>query len=342
MKRLAVYFTGPREVSVREEPLPTLEPDQVLVETTLSAISPGTELLVYRGEAPAGLVVDETTSSLADSFAFPLQYGYSTVGRVTAKGSDVDASWIDRTVFVFHAHESCFVAHPTELIQIPDHIRAEDAVFLANMETAVNLLMDGAPLIGEQVAVLGQGVVGLLTTALLSHIPLASLVTLDLHSLRRQASLELGAHSSIDPTSEDSVEEALSLLQGPRQYRGADLTYELSGSPSALDQAIAITGYSGRVVIGSWYGQKRSELDLGGRFHRSRIRLLASQVSTLSPEMTGRWTKTRRFWVTWEMLDRIKPSEHCVTHRFPIGDAAAAYQLLDEKPAEAIQALLTY
>lgn len=342
MKRLAVYFTGPREVSVKEEPLPSLEPDQVLVETTLSAISPGTELLVYRGEAPAGTVVEEATSSLAAAFAFPLQYGYSTVGRVTAKGSDVDPSWIDRVVFVFHAHESCFVAHPTELIPIPDHIRAEDAVFLANMESAVNLVMDGTPIIGEQVAVLGQGVVGLLTTALLCQTPLASLVTLDLHSLRRQASLELGAHASIDPSGEDAVEEALSLLQGPRQYRGADLTYELSGSPAALDQAIAVTGYTGRVVIGSYYGQKRSELDLGGRFHRSRIRLLSSQASTLSPELTGRWTKSRRFWITWEMLDKVKPSDQCVTHRFPIASAAEVYQLLDEKPEDVIQAILTY
>jgi 2-desacetyl-2-hydroxyethyl bacteriochlorophyllide A dehydrogenase len=340
MKRLAVYFIGPRKVAVREEPLPSLEPDQVLVETILSAMSPGTELLVYRGQTPGG--AGDAESTLSGTFAFPLQYGYSTVGKVTAKGSDVHDSWMERTVFVFHAHESCFVAHPSELIHIPDHISPEDAVFLASMESAVNLVMDGAPVIGEQVAVLGQGVVGLLTTSLLSQFPLASLVTLDPYPLRRQVSIELGAHSSVDTEAEDAVEEALSLLQGPRSYRGADLTLELSGSPEALDEAIAITGYSGRVVIGSFYGQKLSQLDLGGRFHRSRIHLVSSQVSTVAPELSGRWTKERRFVTTWEALERLKPSEKCITHRFPIAQADEAYRLLDEKPGEAVQAILTY
>jgi len=53
--------------------------------------------------------------------------------------------------------------------------------------------------------------------------------------------------------------------------------------------------YSGRVVIGSWYGSKPVQLDLGGAFHRSRIRLISSQVSSLAPELSGRWDKSRRF-----------------------------------------------
>jgi hypothetical protein len=70
-----------------------------------------------------------------------------------------------------------------------------------------------------------------------------------------------------------------------------DLTFELTGSPSALNDAIEHTAFSGRIVIGSWYGQKRAEIDLGGAFHRSRIKLIASQVSTISPELSGRWDK---------------------------------------------------
>ena len=75
----------------------------------------------------------------------------------------------------------------------------------------------------------------------------------------------------------------------------ADLCFELSGAPSALNTAISLTGFDGRIMIGSWYGQKQSGLDLGGRFHRSRIRLISSQVSTIAPELTGRWDKDRRF-----------------------------------------------
>jgi len=178
------------------------------------------------------------------------------------------------------------------------------------------------------VAVFGQGLVGLLTTTLLSRIPLASLVTLDRYPLRRELSLKAGAHTSLD-----------SQVSAP--LHDFDLCYELSGSPVALGQAIAATGFNGRIVIGSWYGTKRANLDLGGRFHRSRIRLISSQVSTLAPELSGRWTKARRLQTALQLLAEIRPSRF-ITHRIPFADAAKAYELLDQTPEDAVQVVLTY
>jgi 2-desacetyl-2-hydroxyethyl bacteriochlorophyllide A dehydrogenase len=336
MYRHSVVFTAPSQVSVCEEALPEPAPDQVLVQTLYSAISPGTELLVYRGQFPEDLPIDESIPSLAGEFRYPLRYGYSAVGRIIAAGSQVDPDCEGRLVFAFQAHTSHFLATLHELMALPADIQPEEAVFLPNMETAVNLVMDGAPLIGEHVAVFGQGVVGLLTTALLAQFPLSSLVTLDRYPLRRKASLETGTSASLDPEASDVLEQLRRL-----QPEGADLVYELSGSPAALDQAIAAAAYSGRVVVGSWYGSKRATLDLGGRFHRSRIRLISSQVSSLAPELSGRWTKRRRFEVAWEMVRRVKPRRF-ITHRLPLSEAPRAYQLLDQSPEEAIQVLFKY
>jgi 2-desacetyl-2-hydroxyethyl bacteriochlorophyllide A dehydrogenase len=334
--RRSIYFISPHRVAVQEEALPDLAHGQVMVQTLCSAISPGTESLIYRGQFPRELSLDENLLALAGSFAYPLKYGYSAVGRVVDVGEGVDPAWRDRLVFAFHPHESCFTASPDELQVVPDDISPEDAVFLPNMETAVNLVMDGRPLIGEQVVVFGQGIVGLLTTALLSWFPLQNRVTLDRFALRRQASLELGAHTSLDPDEPDVLAQLRDLLPS-----GADLAYELSGAPAALDAAIAVTGFAGRVVIGSWYGQKRLNLDLGGSFHRSRIRLISSQVSTLAPELSGRWSKPRRFTVAWEALRKLQPARF-ITHRFPVQDAAQAYQLIDQRPETTIQVLIQY
>jgi threonine dehydrogenase-like Zn-dependent dehydrogenase len=123
--------------------------------------------------------------------------------------------------------------------------------------------------------------------------------------------------------------------------QGADLTFELSGNPAALNDAIALTMFSGRIVIGSWYGEKHVEVNLGGAFHRSRIKLISSQVSTIAPELEARWDKERRFEAAWKALERIKP-EKWITHRFAIDEAAQAYRLLDESPQETIQILFTY
>jgi 2-desacetyl-2-hydroxyethyl bacteriochlorophyllide A dehydrogenase len=333
---LSLYFYEPGRVEVRPEPLPLPGPGQVLVRTLLSAISPGTEMLVYRGQFPGGTAVDPNISALAGAFSYPLRYGYSCVGQVEMLGDGVASAWDGRRVFAFQPHASHFLAAPDELLPLPDGIDPQQAVFLPNMETAVNFVMDGAPLIGEQAAVFGQGIVGLLTTALLSRFPLAALVALDPFELRRQAALELGASASLDPFSPTLDNDLARLIPG-----GADLVYELSGAPAALDRAIRTARFSGRVVVGSWYGQKTAPLDLGGHFHRSRIRLVSSQVSSLAPELSGRWDKARRFELAWKMLAHVGPSRW-ITQRFPIQQAAQAYQLIDRSPGETIQVVLTY
>jgi 2-desacetyl-2-hydroxyethyl bacteriochlorophyllide A dehydrogenase len=336
MLSYSLCFTAPRQVVVQQQSLPPPTSGQVLVKTLLSAISPGTEMLIYRGEFPTGIPVDVSIAALAGDFSYPLRYGYSAVGRVAELGEGVNPAWLGRLVFAFQPHASLFVAEPELLIPVPEGISAENAAFLPNMETAVNFLLDGAPRIGERVVVLGQGIVGLLTTALLARFPLASLVTLDRYPLRRQASLQAGAIACLDPALPAVTERLLSL-----NPRGADLVYELSGAPAALDLAIAVVAFSGQVVVGSWYGQKRASLDLGGRFHRSRIRLVSSQVSSIAPELSGRWTVERRFSQAWKWLVEIDP-ERWITHRFPLAQSADAYRLLDEDPAAAIQVLLTY
>ncbi|HEX2997155.1 MAG TPA: zinc-binding alcohol dehydrogenase, partial [Anaerolineales bacterium] len=200
----------------------------------------------------------------------------------------------------------------------------------------VNLVQDGAPVLGERVLVLGQGVVGLLTASLLAEFPLETLVAADCYELRCKLS-PVADRFVLDPYSPEFHKDAATLLSD-----GADLTFELSGRPETLNDALALTRFSGRIVIGSWYGEKRAEIDLGGAFHRSRIKLISSQVSTIAPELTGCWDKARRFGVAWQALERVKP-EKWITHRFPIEEAAAtAYQLLDENPQETIQIVFNY
>lgn len=338
MKQHRLEFTEPGRVVVKVGPAPRPAADQVLVQTRYSAISPGTEMLVYRGQWPPGVAVDATVEALAWTFAYPLAYGYCAVGRVIATGKAVPGDWLGRRVFAFQPHQNLFCVNPAALHPIPDDLDDTTALFLANMETAVNLLLDGCPLIGEKVVVVGQGIVGLLTTSLLSRFPLAALTTLETHPLRREASLRLGASECLDPQ-----DPALGSRLGavPGQGGQADLVYELSGNPAGLDAAIALVRFSGRVVIGSWYGAKKVDLDLGSFFHRGRISLISSQVSSVAPELTGRWQSSRRLALAWEMLRLVRPSVY-ITQRFALAEAASAYALIDRSPGETIQVIFDY
>ncbi len=313
--------------------LPSLREDEVLVETLCSAISAGTEMLVYRGQFPQ---LSDVHDGLSSNLSYPLAYGYACVGRVVEIGKAVNGEWLNKLIFAFQPHTSHFIAKASSLIAVPRSLAPESACFFPNMETAVNLVQDGAPILGERVLVLGQGVIGLLAVSLLHEFPLDKLGTADFYELRRKASNGIGGLRSFDSSLASFHEDLSTYAQGK-----FDLTFEVSGSPSALNDAIEVSAFSGRIVLGSWYGRKRAEINLGGTFHRSRIKLISSQVSTISPELSGRWDKSRRFDTAWKSLERIKP-EKWITHRFPIEEAQKAYQLLDENPQETIQVIFEY
>jgi 2-desacetyl-2-hydroxyethyl bacteriochlorophyllide A dehydrogenase len=339
VKNYVLYFTKPHAVQVREEPIPTPAQNEVLVKNMVSGISAGTEMLCYKGLIPDDISLDETISSLKHQISYPFKYGYSSVGKIVEVGHPNLNYLIDKLVFVFNPHESYFCVNKEQLILLPDNLSPQDALFIPTMETAVNLLLDGSPLIGENVLVLGLGVVGLLTTALLQQFPLSTLIGIDLSQNRRKLGLELGAKFAFDnqPDLQLQLQKQLQHLK----HRELDLIYELTGNPDALNSAISLIGYEGRIVLGSWYGKKPCHINLGGKFHRNRIKVIASQVSSLASKLQGRWTKDRRFNTAFAMLEKIKPTRF-VSHNFHITQADKAYDLLDAKAQEALFVTLTY
>ncbi len=327
-----LYFEAPYTVAVRRENLPVPGLNEVRVNTHMSAVSAGTELLFYRGQAPAEMALDSTLASLSGACNYPLRYGYACVGTVAAAGAGAGRSWIGQRVFVFEPHASAFITPVDALIPVADDLSDEVAALLPSSETATNLVLDGAPRLGERVAVFGAGVIGLLTTAWLARFPLAELVVIEPNAERRARALHMGASAAHASATEAGGGGAL---------RNFDLVYELSGNPAALNGAIHSAGFGARVVVGSWYGAKQAPLDLGGHFHRNRIELTSSQVSTLSPSLTGRWDKGRRIAQAWQLL-RTTDATSLITHRWPFADAANAYRLIDQQPATVLQLLFSY
>ena len=329
MSEAALYFTDERTVETRPIEIEGPSDDELLIETRFSAISAGSELLVYRDETPPETTVDESIESLDGDFSYPVQYGYAAVGEVIDAGKDVDDDWIGKHVFSFNPHQTQFTARPDVVVEIPPDISTEHATLLPTVETATNLTLDSAPRLGERVVVFGAGVVGLCTTRLLAEFPLAELVVVDPIENRRALAAEFEADMVCAPGAI------------PDRVSGADLVVELSGQPEVLDDAIETVGYDGRIVVGSWYGTKRAPIDLGGQFHRNRIELVSSQVSTIDPELRGRWDTERQFDTALNRLERMD-TDALISHRIPFEDAEAAYELLDDRTESALQVVFTY
>jgi 2-desacetyl-2-hydroxyethyl bacteriochlorophyllide A dehydrogenase len=335
-----LWFTGANQVEVREQSLPEPVTGELLIETICSSVSAGTELLIYRGQLPQHMSLDANLTSL-QATAYPLQYGYACVGRVVRVGASVDEKWQGKLVFAFQPHASHFLTSVDSVIPLPAGIDAYDAVFLANMETAVNLVQDGSPGLGERVVVLGQGIVGLLLSALLAKHPLSALYALEGAPARRARALQLGVKQVFDPTSDADVTTLKQLLTAGTVGSGADLVYEVSGVPEALNLALDLCGYTSRIVIGSWYGTKSAAIELGGDAHRNRLKIITSQVSSIAPELSGRWDKARRFDVAWEMVKQVQPRK-LITHRITLDGAADLYAQLHQQSDDIVQAVFEY
>lgn len=252
------------------------DPDKLEVRTVATGVSRGTEALVFAGRVPTSQYEAMRAPLMEGAFPFPVKYGYSAAGR-TADGT---------RVFVLHPHQDRFVAPASMCIRIPDAVPTCRAVLAANMETALNIVWDAAPLPGERMLVIGAGVVGLLTASLLARIPGACVTVADVDWKREMLARSLGCDFA-------PPEHA------PREQ---DLVIHTSASEAGLRLALECAGFEARIVEASWFGDAAPALPLGEAFHSRRLRMIGSQVGAVAPGMRGRRSHAERLGLALELL----------------------------------------
>jgi 2-desacetyl-2-hydroxyethyl bacteriochlorophyllide A dehydrogenase len=329
MRARAVTFVAPRRVELREVELPDPSEGRILVATEWSGISSGTELLAYRGEVDPDLPLDETLGALAGTFTYPFRYGYSAVGRVVRPAGPFREG---QRVFAFHPHQDRFVVDAGDAVAV-DGLDPRAATLYPLVETALQVSLDAAPRLGETAVVAGLGPVGILVAALL-HRAGAVVLGSEPEPARRAAAQAFGVRA-VDP---DDVAAAVAADTGGR---GADLVVEASGNPRALAASLGLLAHEGTALVCSWYGTKPVPLPLGAAFHRRRLELRSTQVSTLPAAITARWDRRRRAELAWR-LARELPLAVLATHGFPFERAAEAYACADGKDDGLIHAALRY
>eukprot|EP00624_Nannochloropsis_granulata_P004474 evm.model.NODE_32138_length_12231_cov_25.266373.3 len=303
-----------------------------------------------------------------EKMAFPLRYGYSLVGRVRRCGKDVKErrkllglgggrggrrEGNAPLVFVFAAHASRLIVDESAVMVVPPGIAPEDAVYLPSVETALSLVQDAKPLIGETINVIGAGLIGLLVLSILGKAPFwGKLRAVDPLEYRRGLARKVGASVAVAPAElgkergrevvvEGEVEE-----EEEEEEEKADTSIEVSGVAAGVQTAIDYTRYGGKVVVGSWYGNHAAsnpaKLRLGLGFHRSHLKLCLSQVSRISTELLDRWTKERRFRMAWRLVRELKPSRVLTTRVVAPQKVGEAFHTLDTQPAETLAILIDY
>jgi threonine dehydrogenase-like Zn-dependent dehydrogenase len=269
----------------------------VRVRALVSAISRGTESLVFQGLVPETLRDTMRCPFQAGNFPGPVKYGYCLVGVVEAAGEAAGEAapggLLGRRVFVLHPHQDRLVVPASACRPVPDGVPTDRAVLAANMETAVNLLWDGGALPGQRIAVVGAGVVGLLTAWLAMRIPGTAVRVVDIDAARAPVAARLGIPFT---TPDEALAEVLAET-GP-----CDLVVHTSASAAGLARCLDLAGVEATVVEASWYGDRPVAAPLGAGFHPKRLRLVSSQVGMVAPAMRPRWDHARRLDLALSLL----------------------------------------
>ncbi|TMK90499.1 MAG: zinc-binding alcohol dehydrogenase [Actinobacteria bacterium] len=330
MKGRVLRFVAPRRVGYAVVDVLPPADGELLVRTRWSGISGGTELLAYRGELDPDSARDETISSLGGRFEYPFAYGYSCVGEVvTSHDDDVPEG---AAAFAFHPHQDLFTVRGTDAVII-DQVDGRIATLFPLVETALQVSLDAGPRLEEPVVILGLGPVGILTAALLDRAG-AEVVGVDPREDRREAAILFGIPAV-------NVSEIGAVVERLTSGAGVPLVVDATGHPPALARALELLRHEGEVLVCSWYGTKDVSLPLGREFHRRRLQIRSTQVSTIPTHLAGKWDVQRRRRVATRLLTEL-PLKLLTTHDVAFDRAAEAYAALDRGDAGLMHVALRY
>jgi threonine dehydrogenase-like Zn-dependent dehydrogenase len=254
----------------------------VLVRTLVSGISRGTETLVFRGRVPESQYAEMRAPFQEGDFPAPVKYGYLNVGVVESGPDDL----VGRTVFCLHPHQTAYVVPAEAVSVVPGDVPPRRAVLAGTVETAVNALWDARPLVGDRVAVVGAGMVGLCVARLLTAIPGLTVTVVDTDASRAEVAGSLGADFARPSDAPTDL----------------DLVVHASGTSAGLQLSLDVLGADGVVTDLSWYGDAPVELRLGGRFHSARLGIRASQVGEIAEARRSRRTHADRLALALGLL----------------------------------------
>ncbi len=278
----AFWIAEPGRGEIRDEPVPERTGGDVLVRALYSGISRGTEALVFRGGVPPSEHQRMRAPFQGGDFPAPVKYGYASVGQVEEGPRELRG----RDVFALYPHQTAYVVPADAVHVIPAGVPGARAILAANLETAINGLWDGAPQIGDRIAVVGAGTVGCLVAWLAAHIAGCDVELIDINSARESTARALGVRFA---TTDEASESA-------------DLVFHTSGSPSGLDTALRLAAVESTVVEMSWYGDLPVTASLGAAFHAQRLTLKSSQVGAVASSQRARWNTRRRMQLALRFL----------------------------------------
>lgn len=304
-----------------------LEPDQVLLRTVASVISAGTELSVFM-KTHRGFDTGEVAFA-----SFPYYPGYSAVGEVVDAGSDVDHVHVGDMVRFSGRHATYSKAKASGVGQLPEGIDPQVAAFHSIVGHAMTGPRLAPPRFGENVVVVGLGLIGNLTSQLFRIAGAGVVAGADLSAFRLNKAREAGAIDAAFDVGERPLAEWVGDL-GPF---GAELIVDAVGAQGSVDSSFKSVADRGRVLL---LGCSRNTMpfDPYSDIHWKGVTVVGGHSRNVDSAIRDR---DRGFIVSLLATERVRVRE-LITHRVPYTQAQTAYEGLRDKTEEYLGVVITY
>ncbi|KXK62007.1 zinc-binding alcohol dehydrogenase [Micromonospora rosaria] len=361
MRDRVVVVAGPGRVELVEQDAAAPRPGTFRVETLYSGVSTGTELSYVKGTNPYLTGTWDADLGLfrpgrADP-AYPVtRLGYMQVARVVASATPAVAvgtvgalTYGHRTGYLADAVADRFVPLPADLDPLLGVYVAHLGPICANglLHAAADLYGAGVRTLGDgvrgrRVAVVGAGVVALLTALFARHHGAASVVVVDPTPGRRAAAEALGLQT-LDPDAADPAVLLKSRWAHHPGDRGADVVFQCRGQDWALHLALRLLRPQGTVVDLAFYQGGAERVRLGEEFHHNGLSLRCAQIGRVPRGLAPTWDRDRLSAETVDLLrahgDLIRA--HLVSAVVPFAQAPALLTDLAQRRRQELQVVLT-
>jgi 2-desacetyl-2-hydroxyethyl bacteriochlorophyllide A dehydrogenase len=327
-----VVFPEPKRIVVEDRSMPEMGDNDMLVQTSRTLISTGTELTILNGEFPR-------ESQWANYGKFPFVPGYDNIGTVVDVGKNIDKSWIGRKVASYASHSAYVILRPEGVRIVNRDIPDEEAAFSTIVEIVMNGIRRGEVSWGESVVVYGLGLLGQFVTRLCHLAGARPVIGIDV-SDKRIGLLPKGIRG-VNPKNEDAVDTVSKLTNG----RMADVVFEVSGNPDLIPQEFTVLKRQGKIVILSSPRGITKNFDFHDFCNSPSFTIIGAHNGSHPQFETpyNQWTQKRHAELFFNLVaDGELDVKPLISHRGKYSEAPEFYRMLIDDRTQAMGVIMEW
>ena len=329
---------APRTPVLREYEEQPLKPNELRIKSIFSAPKHGTELRPYRADTK-----DQTSPfdgqkrihiGEGGDPKFPIQLGNMAVGNVIEVGQEVASSQIGDKVFGHLPIRETHTVNQGRIKKVPEGMSSEAIVYSDPAGVALCAIQGSQICLGSSVIIFGLGAIGQMALQLARLQGARWIAVSDPIPVRRKVAKNHGADLVIDPT----IDDVGFIVKDQTENAGVDVSIETSGSYAAMNDALRATAYGGKIVSAAYYTGDSSVLSFEGEWHRNQLTIISTRDVNSTLRDHPLWNTPRLHTEAFALLQEDRISVDGLVHPIvPFSQAAEAYRVIDEKPAESIK-----